>query len=196
MFETIIKEIEPDRVTHFSMTRNGSSISFADALELWKSNSNFCRHFSKTLADSKYSGFRWETPGLSRSQLNRAFEFVLLNCPSFSQRKTDSRTYAQYFKKDDDKDGVVCFENLGGDAALIVPTPLSKIDAYGHLADFVRFAPEEQQRSLWRATAIAVESRLGESSIWISTAGGGVAWLHVRIDSRPKYYGYSPYKTG
>ncbi len=27
-----------------------------------------------------------------------------------------------------------------------------------------------------------------------STAGGGVSWLHVRLDSWPKYYGYAPYK--
>ncbi|MGI9175867.1 MAG: DUF6940 family protein [Rhodothermales bacterium] len=24
--------------------------------------------------------------------------------------------------------------------------------------------------------------------MWLSTAGGGVSWLHVRLDSRPKYY--------
>ncbi len=36
---------------------------------------------------------------------------------------------------------------------------------------------------------------IGHTPLWLSTAGGGVAWLHVRLDSRPKYYGYSPYKT-
>ncbi|MFL6237620.1 MAG: DUF6940 family protein [Thermoanaerobaculia bacterium] len=30
-----------------------------------------------------------------------------------------------------------------------------------------------------------------------STYGGGagVSWLHVRLDDRPKYYGYGPYRT-
>ena len=28
---------------------------------------------------------------------------------------------------------------------------------------------------------------------WVSTAGGGVAWLHVRLDSAPKYYTHRPY---
>jgi len=38
-----------------------------------------------------------------------------------------------------------------------------------------------------------VRQRLGERRLWISTAGGGVAWLHVRLDSSPKYYGFRPY---
>jgi hypothetical protein len=29
---------------------------------------------------------------------------------------------------------------------------------------------------------------------WLSTAGAGVSWLHVRLDDRPKYYGYAPYR--
>jgi hypothetical protein len=30
--------------------------------------------------------------------------------------------------------------------------------------------------------------------VWLSTAGAGVSWLHVRLDDRPKYYGYRPYQ--
>ena len=35
---------------------------------------------------------------------------------------------------------------------------------------------------------------LTEDSVWLSTSGLGVYWLHVRLDSRPKYYTYEPYK--
>ncbi len=35
---------------------------------------------------------------------------------------------------------------------------------------------------------------ISDRPIWLSTAGGGVAWLHVRLDSTPKYYGYAPYR--
>ena len=31
--------------------------------------------------------------------------------------------------------------------------------------------------------------------VWVSTAGAGVSWLHVRLDDRPKYYGYQPYRN-
>jgi hypothetical protein len=30
--------------------------------------------------------------------------------------------------------------------------------------------------------------------LWLSTAGMGVSWLHVRLDSSLKYYGYKPFK--
>jgi NADH:ubiquinone oxidoreductase subunit len=39
-----------------------------------------------------------------------------------------------------------------------------------------------------------MQNRVGEQPVWLSTAGMGVAWLHVRLDDRPKYYGYSPYR--
>ncbi|MFN0016858.1 MAG: DUF6940 family protein [Pirellulaceae bacterium] len=43
--------------------------------------------------------------------------------------------------------------------------------------------------------------RLGEAKaasvnvnpVWLITAGVGVSWLYVRLDDRPKYYGYGPY---
>ena len=34
----------------------------------------------------------------------------------------------------------------------------------------------------------ALLQRLGARPVWLSTAGGGVDWLHVRLDDRPKYY--------
>ena len=32
-----------------------------------------------------------------------------------------------------------------------------------------------------------VEARIDDRPLWLSTAGDGVAWLHVRLDQRPKY---------
>jgi hypothetical protein len=37
-------------------------------------------------------------------------------------------------------------------------------------------------------------ARLGAKPVWLSTAGGGVSWLHVRLDDQPKYYGFEPYR--
>jgi hypothetical protein len=30
--------------------------------------------------------------------------------------------------------------------------------------------------------------------LWLSTAGQGVFWLHVRLDRYPKYYNHAPYR--
>jgi hypothetical protein len=74
-----------------------------------------------------------------------------------------------------------------------VPCPRAKLEASTHLAAFVRAAPIEQVHELWRTLAVAIQGRLGTSPIWLSTAGLGVHWLHVRLDSRPKYYRHRPY---
>ena len=47
-----------------------------------------------------------------------------------------------------------------------------------------------------RPSVHAMDSRVGARPIWLSTAGHGVAWLHVRLDSRPKYYLHAPYREG
>ena len=88
---------------------------------------------------------------------------------------------------------IAVFENLGGDALLLAPRRVGPLDAYGHLAAFVRRAPAPQVRELWQRTASVVRERLGEDPIWLSTAGLGVAWVHIRLDSRPKYYRHAPY---
>jgi hypothetical protein len=52
-----------------------------------------------------------------------------------------------------------------------------------------------QQRALWQSVGEAMSRRIGARPVWLSTAGAGVAWLHVRLDDRPKYYGYAPYRA-
>jgi hypothetical protein len=97
------------------------------------------------------------------------------------------------------------FTNLGGDARLVVPrdwsTPSSTDrNRYGHLAAFVRGAPAQQVVQVWRTVAETVKEELldgrrpAQKPLWLSTAGTGVAWLHFRLDSRPKYYLYRPFK--
>jgi hypothetical protein len=35
---------------------------------------------------------------------------------------------------------------------------------------------------------------LGVRPVWLSTAGAGVPWLHLRLDDRPRYYGFAPFR--
>jgi hypothetical protein len=178
----------------YRLTRDGVGLSYSDVLDLWQADAQFRDYYTGLLAASPFSAFRWETPAVTSSTSDQLFQFVLLDTPRFSTRSTDRKTFEDYFTSDDTDSGIVSFMSLGGDAQLIVPSPRTEISAYGHLAAFLRQAPQRQLDAFWRVVSTAVQSRIGEKPLWLNTAGGGVAWLHVRLDSRPKYYGYAPYK--
>jgi hypothetical protein len=74
-----------------------------------------------------------------------------------------------------------------------VPAPRADRAHYGHLAAFVRGAPPDQVDAFWAEVARAARSRVSSEPLWISTAGLGVAWPHLRLDSRPKYYRHAAY---
>lgn len=128
---------------------------------------------------------------MTRTTADRPFEFVLLDDPGLA-RKADRRAFAEHFAGRAD---VISFANLSGDAVMIVPEPVAADPAYGHLAAFVRLAPEAQRHEFWAAVGAALAARLDDRPVWLSTAGAGVAWLHARLDDRPKYYGHAPYRS-
>jgi len=166
--------------------------TFADVLQGWQGDAAFSSLFNAQLAGAPYAAFRWETPPVANATVTRLFEFVLLDSPGLA-RRPDPEAFAEHFG-DAREAGVVMFPNLGGDAILVVPCPLASPSAYGHLAAFVREAPERQQHAFWQSVGQAMARRVGAEPVWLSTAGAGVSWLHVRLDDRPKYYGFGPYR--
>ena len=195
MFESATEVFEENRVHRYRILSDGRTLTYAAVIDMWQHDHSFRENFTSLLADSPFESFRWETPSLTTVLAERPFEFVLVNTPTFASRRSDRKTYSDYFTDADVDNGVVSFPNISRDATLIVPSPRSTDDNYGHLAAFVRGAPKAQVASLWLVLARTIKARLSETPIWVSTAGGGVAWLHVRIDRRPKYYAHAEYKT-
>lgn len=188
------RDVLSERVHHYTFTQDRVPLSYAKVLEFWQADDSFSTFFTTTLSASPFSAFRWETPPISRATAGRQFECVLLDAPELLF-PADMHTFAEHFADDAIEEGVVIFDNLGRDATLVVPTPQSEIEVYAHLAAFLRGAPDMQRHALWRALGLAADARLVDSPLWISTHGGGVAWVHIRLDSRPKYYGYAPYRS-
>lgn len=182
----------PDGVQKFLATGPGSSATYREALRRLRSDEAFRDSISDALAACPFAAFRWETPGVDRATAERTFEFVLVDAPELLV-EFDPSPFAEHFREDGH--GIVTFDNLGGDATLVVPSPRGPESAYGHLAAFVRGAPRDQVHALWSRIGELVLERLSDEPLWLSTAGGGVSWLHVRLDSRPKYYAYAPYRS-
>ena len=178
---------------------------WADAIDALRSGTLGPFLDSRLAASPHQPAFFWETPPLSLSHLTRPFEFVTLAAPHLVSVNPDGSAFALHHKAAAPCD-VATFGNLGGDAILVSPCPPSTRDAagtlvgsmhspsHGHLAAFVRYADASQREAFWRAVGEAAWQAARRSSpTWISTEGSGVPWLHVRLDSRPKYFHHHAY---
>ena len=166
------------------------------------SNKAFRSFFIQTLQAIPYAAFRWETPPLTSQNMDQPFEFVAIDDASLI-RPASTRAFADSLRNAPPS-SVIHFPNLGADAILVVPTPTgngdrlptttsAETDQFCHLADFCHQAELDQQHKLWRTVAQTLLKRIGSKPVWLSTAGDGVPWLHVRLDDYPKYYAHDLY---
>ena len=176
------------RVSLFDRAR---PVSYAEFLDTLATDAGARSVFAACLAGMPFSSFFWECIAVTRASSTESFECAVLSAPVLERAAPDVRSFAEHFSA---ADSVVRFENLGRDATLIVPCPRAEPSAYPHLAVFLRKAPPQQVDVLLETVARAARERLQSAPFWLSTSGAGVAWVHVRIDSRPKYYQYAPYR--
>jgi hypothetical protein len=182
------------RVLRHKVDRGGRALSRAEVIAAWGQDEGFRAWFTAVLAGAPFSAYFWETPPATVSSLEQAFEFVLVDSPALDGLRADPRDFAEHFAAAGACEEVVSFPNLGDDAFLVAPCPRAPLAAYPHLAAFARHAPAVQQHALWQAVSGALSRRLDQRPLWLSTSGLGVAWLHVRLDLRPKYYTFGPYR--
>jgi len=188
--------IRTEQLPHGSLTcvdLERDPAKFSDVLRHWRDDPGFRTFFNGLLADAPYNAFRWETPPITADSADRPFEFVLLDSPELAA-EPDPYAFAEHFQDGVRQNAVLSFPNLSHDAILVVPRCLAPESAYGHLAAFVRDAPELQKHLLWKVIGELMVRQLGPKPIWLSTAGAGVPWLHVRLDQKPKYYCHAPYR--
>jgi len=193
MWNTLRTQLSSPSGFRLAFDRDGQPATYQQILDCWRDDADFRSMFGALLADMPFRAFRWETPPVTAANVDRPFEFVVIDSPGL-ERPADANAFDEHFANDPDS-AVVTFDNLGKDATLVVPSPATSDDAYPHLAAFVRHAPTEQQHELWISVSKAMARRLTSKPVWLSTAGAGVAWLHVRLDDRPKYYSYVPYRS-
>jgi len=173
------------------VAESGATLSFDDVLRDWAASEPFRQQWLDWLRALPLDAYVWECPPVTAASLSRPFECVFLSSPSLAGLRPEPEVFAQHFRPDR---SVVTFRNLGGDAVLVAPCPVNDARDFSHLAQFVRAASPEQQAALWQAVGQAMSARVGAVPAWLSTAGHGVAWLHVRLDSRPKYYRHDAYR--
>jgi hypothetical protein len=196
MHYSCTSEVVDSAVIRYRVAADGAPVDFQQSVQLWQTDPDYRCFCSELLRSCEFTAYRWETPPYSPQTAAEPFEFVLVNYPSFVKRPTDNSAFVEHFpaSTENSTKQIITFLNLSGDALLIVPTPQTSCDVYGHLAAFMRGAPSAQVDALWQTIGQMMVKRLSQQAIWLSTAGGGVAWLHVRIDRSPKYYAFAEYR--
>ena len=193
MWSAHTEQLSEGDVLRIRILQQSSPVTLDEVLRGWIENRQFRSFFIELLARVPFADYRWETPASTKSSAAQNFEFVVVNSPGLADTAEPS-AFAEHFARSTTSGGVVSFDNLGKDARLIVPCPIASPEVYRHLGTFVRQAPEEQKHKLWKIVGTEMTRNLGKVPIWLSTAGAGVSWLHVRIDQRPKYYVHAPYR--
>lgn len=188
------RSLDGQKGIKISLSTETAPLSTRQVIRLWQESAEFRGWFNGLLIASPFAAFRWETPAVTIATAGRTFECVLLDRPELTDTP-DVNAFAEHFRRANGKT-VIAFPNLGRDAILIVPCPGGPLLAYSHLGVFVRNAPPAQIHAFWQAVGQTLERRLGTKPVWLNTAGAGVAWLHIRLDDRPKYYAYIPYRSG
>ncbi|MDH3689696.1 MAG: hypothetical protein OEU36_09495 [Gammaproteobacteria bacterium] len=194
MWESHIEVLEGGRTQLVSIKSGDKSLPYSEVVSLWQNDKKFRDFFIALLTCAPFAAYLWETPPVTKSTMGRPFEFVVVDSPELASAPSDHLAFASYFESADSDEGIVSFPNLGGDAFLVVPCPRADFSAYPHIAAFSREAPKAQQHALWKRVGKTLEQHLYDQPVWLSTSGLGIYWLHIRLDSRPKYYSFAPYK--
>ncbi|MEM9074993.1 MAG: hypothetical protein AAGE52_41235 [Myxococcota bacterium] len=148
---------------------------------------------TKVLQDAPHPAYFWECVPWPVGE-DPLLEFVLLSAPGLARRRANADAFTAHL---DRGSGLTrTFPSLRGDAELVVPTKEGDEREFGHLASWIRYAAPSQIEAMWISLARAIWTwRLEDrGTLWVSTSGGGVPWLHLRLDSRPKYYKYVDFK--
>ena len=169
----------------------GRALSWREVLDGWKGDVAFRRVYARAIADAPFDALFWECTSLDASSLDDPFEHVLVESGRLSTVAADAAAFAGKLAPPP----IATFPNLGHDAVLVAPTRMADPSCYPHLATFLRGGPTGQVDALFEHVGRAV-SVSSTSPLWVSTSGLGVYWVHVRLDSRPKYYTHEPFRRG
>jgi len=149
------------------------------------------------VAAAPWDAVFWECAPWDPRQPDALASFVLCDAPALARCAPDPRPFAEHIDAGRGSPLAATFRSLGMDAWLVAPTAERAASIYAHLAPFCRGASAAQIEAVGRSLGAALQVAAVEHDgpLWVSTSGLGVAWLHLRIDTRPKYYTHGPYRV-
>lgn len=161
-------------------------LTFNQVFNLWKTNPIFIQFYVYNLRNMGLDAFYWEHPALKTIFLEKEYECVVQRSSSLETKEINENAFSDYIYENEQ---VVDFMNLGKNARLVVPTKQSEKAIYNHLGKFIKHATDEQIIAVFQHVGQKVKEEIeSKETIWLNTAGLGIIWLHIRMDTKPKYY--------
>ena len=129
--------------------------------------------------------FFWETKPITN--LNDDYKEIFIENSILSKLKQNYSSFEEHIKKSKNK-YVTSFYNLSKTSLLIIPIP--KINKnFATLKDFTDNASITQKKEFWKYVSKKIKEFSSKNDkIYVSTHGLGVSYLHIRLDTIPKYY--------
>ena len=166
-------------------------MTFREVFSGWERSENFREAYHQFLLKQGGEAIFWEHPKVAASTRDTPYECVLVPSSNLARLRPNPNPFREQMF------GVkytTVFDNLGGDARMIVPTGNDGEKGYAHLMDFVRTASSAELHHFWKTVAEELNQLILYRPVYLNTHGLGVSWLHVRLDSRPKYYSFRAYR--
>jgi len=194
---------EMNRVIKYRFKNANNPLTYDDFIEFLISEKSeaFLKVLTGALKDatSKLSAYLWECAPVSNDTKGTTqFEFTATKSTELSKIKQDFSSFWEHISKNR-REYACSFQNIGGDATLIVPIPIgvsqNKYLDYKNISNFTENAELNQRKYFWKKVAIELSKDLESDGKprWLSTNGLGVHYLHIRIDKKPKYYSFENY---
>jgi hypothetical protein len=184
------------RTSSLGLERDGVALSWAEVVAGLISDPTLRAVLTDALVAAPFAAFYWEARPVGPDELDVPFTSVVLDAPALAIVEADVEPFVLPLAGAQ-APAVCFFPNLGGDAELVVPAPEPDPSLFPHFAAFLRRAGAPQIDALWLELGLAIDRWLTtrRRRVWVSTSGGGVAWLHLRLDTRPKYVKWGPYRA-
>ena len=165
-------------------------VTWDQILYLWKNSNKFIKFFIDLIKSTQFDNFFWECPPINLKNIQyQNFECYIINSNNNFGKASDN-SFKSYFNENPSKK-IISFYNPSRSCLLIVPCPLEEIEknCYLNISTFIKHAPKPQIYILWKQISTLLKKQLKNNHhIWLNTHGLGVPWLHVRLDTIPKYY--------
>lgn len=165
--------------------------------KLSEADTEVSESFAKLFNDLKWNGVFFECKPIKPSTAaSDTVEFRIIETNAFTKAVKNPSTYKSHFDAQCSKAAAAVFPNPDNTSMLVSPCPTAELEGT-HVKVFMSSATLEQRNGLLKVVGKELLDQIGkggDKAVWLSTSGLGVSWLHVRFDTKPKYYTTLEYK--